>query len=250
MTQRQNNACNDNARPRGSATPFHTMNGLLAALGLVVFGYEIESGKPARHEMPQLADAADLASGPDPENDNSEAMPDHLAIRIAGAEMRLRGHIAPGDAGRVALEIAARRRAGDPVARVTLDSTGGSLHDALLIGRVLRSAGVTTEVRDNDICFSACPYLFAGGAQRIAQGNARLGVHQATDAESDQERQSPRAMLSDLQSSEARVISYLDEMGVGLGMLQPALATPPDRIHVLSAQELSRYHLTTAPIRG
>lgn len=245
MTRSQNDP-----RPAGAATPFHTVNGMLAAIGLVVFGYEFDSGKGPRPETPQVADAADLASGPDPESGSTDAMPDHLAIRVSGDEMSLRGHIAPGDAGRVALEIAARRRAGSPVARVTLDSTGGSLHDAILIGRVLRSAGVTTEVRDNDICFSACPYLFAGGAQRIVQAKARLGVHQSTDAEPDRDRQNPRKALSDLQSSEARVISYLDEMGVGPGMLQPALATPPDRIHVLSAEELSRYHLTTGPTRG
>lgn len=226
--------------PRGRTVPLHTVNGLVAALGLMLFGYEVEAGKPKHEEAAQIADA--MAADPD----LAEAMPPQLAISVAGDEMTLRGHIAAGDAGRVALAIAARRRAGEPVRRVALDSTGGSLHDALLIGRVLRHAGIETQVRDNDICFSACPYLFAGGATRVAQRQARLGVHQTSDADAEDQK-SPAIIAEQLQASEARVIGYLDEMGVGLGLLRPALATPPDRIHVLSAQELARYHLTTAP---
>ena len=63
--------------------------------------------------------------------------------------------------------------------RVALNSPGGSVGDALAIGRAIRAAGIATEVGCHAVCLSACPYLFlaAGDTERSVEG-ALVGVQQ------------------------------------------------------------------------
>jgi len=230
--------------PRRTA-PFHTMNGLIAALGFIVFGFEIEHGGALQaHTVGiQAADAH-----PDTADSNPALlakMPPELVIGGEGRQMTLRGHIASGDGARIARTLAARRAQGTPVREVSMDSTGGSLHEALMIGRMLRAAGVTTQLPADAICYAACPYMFAGGQDRVAAVKGRLGVHQE-HVDPANSRDSAQTAV-DVQQSTAQVMRYLAEMGVDLGLMEPTMATPPDRIHVLSPLELARYHLTTNP---
>jgi len=61
---------------------------------------------------------------------------------------------------------------------VFLHSPGGSVSDALAIGRRLRDMGVETAMSDADVCLSACPYILAAGAPRQIPDGAWVGVHQ------------------------------------------------------------------------
>ena len=89
--------------------------------------------------------------------------------------LSLTGTIDPGSAQRFADEIAAR---GEYVSTVLLDSPGGSVDDALQIGRLILEKGLSTEVRDGGLCASSCPVIFASGSTRIAGPEAAIGVHQ------------------------------------------------------------------------
>jgi hypothetical protein len=40
-------------------------------------------------------------------------------------------------------------------------------------------------------------------------------------------------------------MAYLDEMGIDLRLMQPALTTPPEDIYILTPDELTKYNLAT-----
>ena len=230
--------------PRRTA-PFHTINGLIAALGFIVFGFEIEHGNALQAHTVGMETTDARPDAADTNPTLLAEMPPELVIGGEGTQITLRGHIAPGDGARIARTLAARRAQGTPVREVSMNSTGGSLHEALMIGRMLRAAGVTTKLPADAICYSACPFMFAGGQDRIAATQGRFGVHQEhIDPASSRDSAQTAA---DVQQSTAQVMHYLAEMGVDLGLMEPTMATPPDRIHVLSPLELARYHLTTSP---
>ena len=85
------------------------------------------------------------------------------------------GTIEPGTAEAFAAEVGKR---GGYVKTVVLHSPGGSVRDALAMGRLIRQKGFATEVENGRYCASSCPLVFAGGAERRAGPKAAIGVHQ------------------------------------------------------------------------
>lgn len=150
----------------------------------------------------------------------------------------LRGAISPGDATRIIEQL---RR--DAPTIVTLDSPGGSVDDALKIGRTLREIGANTLLQPGAVCFSACPYIFAGGVARSIEGSARLGVHQHSFGQSTI---LPAFLaVEDIQRGQADVLNYLGEMGINLQIMGPAMATPANEIYILAPDELREWNVVT-----
>lgn len=167
-------------------------------------------------------------------------MPDRLRFDFAGQEARLTGSIATGDAARFANWL--EEQPLNPV-RIWLSSPGGSVADALKIGTMLRDAGIATGVDAGDLCLSACPYMLAGGVLREVGPGGMVGVHQHYFGENTV---LPAFMaVRDIQAGQAQVVGYLAEMGIDLRLMQPALATPPEDIYILTPAELERYRLIT-----
>ncbi len=104
----------------------------------------------------------------------STPLPDRLVLTVveAGASVLLEGSIAGGDGARMAKDIAALPTSPE---RIILNSPGGSVRDALELGRFLREAGLQTAMRDGDICYSACPYVLAAGTERDIPDTASVG---------------------------------------------------------------------------
>jgi hypothetical protein len=154
------------------------------------------------------------------------------------AALSLRGAIAPGDAERIAVELDTVRPA-----IVTLDSPGGSVVDALDIGRALRNLGADTRLEGAAVCLSACPYAFAGGVARSASEEARLGVHQHSFGN---DTILPAFLaVEDIQRGQAEVLAHLDAMGVDLRIMGPAMATPAREIYILAPDELRDWNVVT-----
>lgn len=166
-------------------------------------------------------------------------MPDRLVLEpLEDGRALLTGRIEPGDAARIADQIAAT-----PARDILLHSPGGSVIDALDIGRALRAAGKTTQVRERDVCLSACPYILAAGTERRVAEGGRVGLHQHYFGENTF---LPAFLaVQDIQRGQGEVMRYLDQMGVDPMMLVHSLSTPPQAIYLLSVEELSRYRLTT-----
>lgn len=151
------------------------------------------------------------------------------------------GTIAPGDAARFDAFLSAV----DPAPEtVFLNSPGGSVTDALAIGRTLRPLDLETAMTATDVCLSACPYILASGTTRTVDAEAIVGVHQHFFGENI----TLPAFLAveDIQRGQGEVMRYLNDMGVDPLIMQHALGTPPDEIYVLTPDELVLYAMTTS----
>ncbi|MDO5640803.1 MAG: hypothetical protein Q4G26_00235 [Paracoccus sp. (in: a-proteobacteria)] len=168
-------------------------------------------------------------------------MPSRLEFRAGDDVIMVSGQIAGGDADRFAAWLDEQQPG---ARRVSLDSSGGSVADALAIGRMLRAGGFDTVIQDGAVCLSACPYIMAGGISREAETGAVVGVHQHFFGKNTL---LPAFMaVRDVQRAQASVMDYLDEMGVDLRLMSYALRTPPEEIHILDAARMAEFGLTTA----
>ncbi|MBT0958819.1 hypothetical protein IV417_15625 [Alphaproteobacteria bacterium KMM 3653] len=124
-----------------------------------------------------------------------------------------------------------------------LNSPGGSVSDALDIGRLIRERGITTAMDADGQCLSACPYILMGGAERHITKGAWVGVHQHYYGKSV----ALPAFLAveDIQRSQAEVVTYLDTMGIDPLIMRHSLATPPNEIYILLDEELTGYNVAT-----
>ncbi|MGR3484091.1 MAG: hypothetical protein ACU0BF_01990 [Paracoccaceae bacterium] len=176
---------------------------------------------------------------------SSTDMPSRLAFETREVEgeraLLLVGEIAPGDSARLRDHLAG---AGSTLPQtVLLDSPGGSVRDAIDIGRQLRAAGRDTALVPGAVCLSACPYAFAGGVSRLAAQDALLGVHQHYFGRNT----ALPAFLAveDIQRGQGEVMGHLDTMGIDPMVMRLALLTPPDEIYLLTPQERTDFRLTT-----
>ncbi len=169
-----------------------------------------------------------------------DSMPTRLAFEADGTTLRLTGQIAEGDGGRFAEHLAGLST---PPQRIALFSPGGSVRDALQIGRAIREAGLPTLMEDGAFCFSACPYILAAGTERDVHRGAQVGVHQHYFGENT--ILPAFVAVEDIQRGQGEVMAYLDEMGVSPLLMRPALQTPPDEIYILLPEELSETELAT-----
>ncbi len=124
-------------------------------------------------------------------------------------------------------------------------------------------------------CFSACALVLAGGADRFASTLSAVGVHQARAAgpktiirkmfrvtyrmESGQKREVSRQLVntqtsyapetaSDLSEVEQGIKAYYAQMGIDERVFTASLATPSNRIDVLSGADLRSMRLVTSPL--
>ena len=168
-----------------------------------------------------------------------------IALGSNGVLM-LTGTIDPGSAARFAEEIGAR---GEYVSTVLLDSPGGSVKDALEIGRLIAEKGLWTEVRNGGLCASSCPIIFASGSERIAGAEAAIGVHQiyaaALSATPVDALRVAGVAMADAQQVTAEITRHLSDAGVDPAVWLHALETPPDQLYYLSGEEMERYRLVT-----
>lgn len=174
----------------------------------------------------------------------SSPLPDRLTLTPveAGQRVLLEGAIAPGDGERLSGLLEER---GEELQGVILNSPGGSVQDALQLGRYLRQRGLDTALREGDICYSACPYLLAGGVTREVPEGGSVGVHQHYFGQST--LLPAFVAVESIQRGQGEVMTYLDEMGINPLVMQHALVTPPDEIYVLVPEELRAYDFITSP---
>jgi hypothetical protein len=152
------------------------------------------------------------------------------------------GTIRPGTAKVFAAEIEKR---GSYVKSVVLHSPGGSVSDAIEMGRLIRQRQFATEVESGRYCASSCPLVFAGGVERRAGESAAIGVHQVTAlAASDTALTAVNGMDS-VQRMSAECQKYLLEMGIDPMVWVHAMETPTDQLFYFTRDELLKLRLAT-----
>jgi len=193
--------------------------------------------RPADMPLPPQREGA-----PNRRYTSTSDMPTRLIFAKEGSEITMTGAISAGDAARFDTFLEAEAGEFDTV---RLNSPGGSVSDALVIGKRLRQEGANTRMQDGDICLSACPYVLVGGVARSVEAGAQVGVHQHFF---DVNIVLPAFLaVEDVQRGQGAVMAHLDEMGVDPLLMKHALVTPPDEIYVFFPEELTRYEITTAP---
>ncbi|MGB5864132.1 MAG: hypothetical protein WBG95_07495 [Sulfitobacter sp.] len=220
---------------------FQLMLGGLLFVGDLQDGFSLPRFSPTSPRLTEPVRPGDQTRRFSPRRatpNRTEPLPERLILTVvAGGEaVLLEGAIENGDALRILKQIEDLPEA---PTRALLNSPGGSVQDALELGRALRSREMQTEIRDGDICYSACPYLLAAGVTRTIPDSASVGVHQHYFGEST--ILPAFAAVEDIQRGQGEVMRYLDEMGIDPLVMQHALVTPPDEIYVLLPEELRRY---------
>ncbi|SDG78332.1 hypothetical protein [Alloyangia pacifica] len=171
-------------------------------------------------------------------------LPERLALtRSEGSAWRLEGGISEGDAERIISALDDAQAGSNPIETLVLQSPGGSVPDALAIGRHVRQMGLGTRMLEGEFCYSACPYLLASGTTREIPEGASVGVHQHYFGEST--ILPAFVAVEQIQRGQGEVMEYLEEMGIDPMVLRPALATPADQIYILLPEELARYNFVT-----
>jgi hypothetical protein len=148
---------------------------------------------------------------------------------------------------------------------VVLDSSGGSVLDAISLGRRWRNLGLRTTVgivieRENagrvgrDIlpeayCESMCVFLLLSGNTRTVPEGARVRVHQIWMGDRADDARAASYSADDLMIVErdiGRLAKYTFDMGGTGDLLSLALSIPPwEPLHQLSADELRLTNLVT-----
>jgi hypothetical protein len=224
------------------------MNGWSANPGPAATPAEIRPDSPAL-DLPSIVPSilAPLLPGGDkrlvplPPPDGPMAKPMTFEL-VNGGKLMATGTITPGISEAFAAEVS---RHGDYIKTVVLNSPGGSVADALSMGRLIREKKFATEVEAGKYCASSCPLVFAAGIERRAGDKAAIGVHQVA-AISSLANGPPRDEMSLAQNISARCQRYLADMGVNLQVWVHAMETPHDKLFVFKPDELKSLNMVTA----
>ncbi len=150
-------------------------------------------------------------------------------------------------------------------ATVVLDSGGGSVNDAIALGRRWRELGVRTTVGSSVVvgtvtgdraavlseayCESMCVFVLLSGKTRYVPERAHVRVHQIWMGDRAADARAASYTAEDLMIVErdiGRLAKYTFEMGGSGDLLHLALSIPPwEALHELSPAELRSTSLVT-----
>jgi hypothetical protein len=150
-------------------------------------------------------------------------------------------------------------------ATIVLDSSGGSVNDAIALGRRFRSLGLLTTVGTSirgkaakgvrasvvpeAYCESMCVFLLLAGKTRYVPDAAHVRVHQIWMGDRADDAKAASYTAQDLMIVErdiGRLAKYTFDMGGSGDLLSLALSVPPwEDLHELSAAELRLTNLVT-----
>ncbi|OYX09263.1 MAG: hypothetical protein B7Z15_14385 [Rhizobiales bacterium 32-66-8] len=201
----------------------------------------VPSETPATPLSPSRPDSQPEPPAPDP------ALEKGMVFELMGdGRLMATGSITPGTAATFADEVEKR---GSYIRTVVLRSPGGSVQDALAMGRLIRARGFATEVAAGAYCASSCPLVFAGGTERRAGRKAAIGVHQVFSPERAPKPGVRAAPGPDRMDSAQRVSAecqrYLRDMGVDPEVWIHAMETPKEKLFYFTADSLIRLKLAT-----
>jgi len=125
---------------------------------------------------------------------------------------------------------------------VIFDSDGGSIAEALSMGRMIRKMGFETEVDTH--CFSACTLAFLGGVRREVVDRAEFGVHRVF---ATRPLDNPDEALDVGQIVVADIVKYAESMGVDPSFVTAMTAKGPRDINILSHDQLLKYKIISMP---
>lgn len=152
-------------------------------------------------------------------------------------EVKLNGAITLKDADQIAALVRRMDERADNLT-IVLDSPGGDVNSAMVIGRLLRRMQGTAVIAPRATCASACVLVLAGGVNRRFL-SGRVGIHSPydpTDLPADY-----AAAKKKLDSIRKAVSAYLEEMNIAPALFDEMLRTPAHQIKYLNMFELEKF---------
>lgn len=153
--------------------------------------------------------------------------------------IKFEGKIEESDPFRLTQVLNAAKAKNFPVWGLFLKSDGGNVEAGLQLASIIRQNRLSTHVGANDVCASACFYLFAAGIHRWASTNARVGVHSAS--ENGLETDKAKAATIHFSRELAETLDVPD------AILGKIIRTPPQRIYYLTPQDLATMGVQFVP---
>lgn len=155
-----------------------------------------------------------------------------MAIFVAG----LRGEIGQSDFN--TLGNAAAAAASAPLKVLVLDSEGGDLASAMMIGRLVRGMHFDVTIPNGAVCYSTCVFILAAGIDKKVQG--QVGIHRpyfvTTRAGSVAEA---------IKATKGEVERYLVEMNIPARLAEDMFSIDPVDMRILTTEELRDYRLNS-----
>lgn len=151
--------------------------------------------------------------------------------------IRVSGSIRPGDA----LVLRGILGAEPDPSVVIFNSPGGSVTEALEMGRDIRRHAASTYVGKGQQCVSACILAFVGGVRRAVARGGELGSHQFYWP--DGGAPAGEAATAMTQKLSASVLRHFIALDVDPEALTLIMETPPERMLVFKPDLLERFRL-------
>jgi len=181
--------------------------------------------------------------------------------KIAGGVLILEGKIVAGDYNTVRKFLSVKSTFDKISGGVFLASPGGNLQEAVKIGSLIRSLGLSTtapsgpptgrrqygesrirpdDLRDaNDyLCTSACFLLFVAGIYRDLNWSGRLGIHRPISLTIDLKKPSESQQLLFDERVHRAVDTYLRAMNVRIKYVDLMFSTPSTDVRWITQDEL------------
>ncbi len=154
------------------------------------------------------------------------------------------------------------------VDEIWLRSGGGVARAGNEMGRTVRETGIPVRIPAGWACFSACNFVFMGGALRTVDAGGHFVVHmfthtsdrQAIRSEVQQGEDNTIGLIGDIEQQSALLASedndFLIRMGLSRKLLTEVMyqtrgvATPGEQVatrRCLTADEMQRYRVTNRP---
>ncbi len=146
-----------------------------------------------------------------------------------GTAVLLRGDITRNDAS--ALDAFLSASGDHKINALRLDSPGGNLIGSIHLARLVqRHPELSTMVVNGSTCASACFLVFAAGHKRFADYRSFVGIHSVDDKFGN--------VTDETKAATVAMARFSAELGVPTKITNLMLATPPDKIAWLSADDL------------
>jgi ATP-dependent protease ClpP protease subunit len=125
--------------------------------------------------------------------------------------------------------------------QISLDSRGGDVDEAMKIGRIIRERELWTLVEFDSRCHSSCVLVLGAGVTRSP--NLNIGIHRPYFVSLDK-----NLSTSDIQKLRKKIMSkmkvYAEEMDLSDRLIDDMMSIPPERVKILSLDELDNYRLS------
>lgn len=171
---------------------------------------------------------------------------------LSGEVYAYKGEIKIGDAAKLAKFITANRY---EINSINLDSPGGNVNEAILMGELIKAARLDTWVQPGSVCASACFFIWINGANRsavigeevrnIKTGkyiSSKIGLHRPYMASMTNDDNS----LSNQSQLVKHVDAYLVSKGVPRRLIDLMMSRPSNDIYWITEEDY--YEIGESPI--